>query len=109
MGVCATTMETARAALAADFFDFIQFPYNMEHTEMKPTFLRAHKAGKKILVSRPFASGALFSGARSGRRARNSLGFILKEMKWGGAILVGTNNAEHLEENLKIFNELTTV
>lgn len=113
MGVCATDIKTAECALAVPFFDFIQFPYNRDHPELRPLFARAWKAGKTVFISRPFASGALFadrhipSGAER-EIIRDSLAFILKEMKWGGVVLVGTNNAEHLRENIKLCNESRT-
>lgn len=112
LGVCATNPEVARIALASDLFDFIQFPYNAGYPEMKPFFAAASGAGKTVFVSRPFASGALFAAqpgdAAEKETARHSLAFILKEMKWGGAVLVGTNSAEHLAENIKLFHELAS-
>lgn len=100
IGACVTDIETAEYALELDVFDSIQFPYNMNYPAMEPMFKCANDNGKLVLVSRPFASG------EHADETRRALEFVIKKMKYGGAILVGTNNSLHLKEDIDFFKEI---
>jgi aryl-alcohol dehydrogenase-like predicted oxidoreductase len=106
LGVSATDVETAALALADPLFSTIQIFYNAGNPKVEEVLDLAARAGKRVLVNRPFGMGALLydgDGHHRGEPAMvDAFRFVLGR-KFDGVVLTGTRSSEHLRENVAAF------
>ncbi|MCL4402611.1 MAG: aldo/keto reductase [Acidobacteria bacterium] len=107
-GVSVTDLETAMLAVDDPFYSTLQIVFNLRNRKLEPVFERAARAGKRILVNRPFGMGELLYGGDGsflGAPAMvEAFRFILKR-PFEGWILTGTRSYAHLGANLAAFRD----
>ena len=106
LGVSAADPETAALAAADPLYAAIQVPFNSRNTRMADAIGLAARAGKRVLVNRPFGMGELLYG-EDGRHLGvpamvEAFRFVLAR-SFGGVVLTGTRSAEHLRANASAF------
>lgn len=107
-GVSVSDLETAKIALADSLFSLLQFPFNHSYQAMESLFPLAWTAGKSVFVNRPLGMGSLMydeNGKFKGEAALIEAYKVIVSQQFRGAILSGASSADHLEQNLKAFQE----
>lgn len=97
-GASIPDLPAARAAAAAGWCSYLQFPYNAANTALAEVFPLAKAQGMRLIVNRPFAMGALAAGAEA-------FSFVRKQ-DFSGVVLTGTKSVAHLRENHAAFSSL---
>jgi len=92
-GASVTDLETARTAVA-DGFTWLQLFYNRSNAQLAPVFSLA--AGRRLIVNRPFAMGALADAPVE------AFAFVLRA-RFSGVVLTGAGSLHHLRRNVEAF------
>jgi aryl-alcohol dehydrogenase-like predicted oxidoreductase len=107
-GASVTDLEAAHVVLSDPLFSYLQFPFNFDRRELEPIFHSARKAGRRLIVNRPFAMGSLLydrQGKPRGKEAlQETLRFILRR-RFHGVVLFGTSSEDHLREVVEVFRK----
>lgn len=107
-GASITDLETAALVAADPLYSVIQFFYNRANRKLEEVFEIAARAGKRLIVNRPFGMGELLydeAGALRGEPAMvDAFRFVLAR-RFRGAVLTGTRSAAHLRANLSSFEQ----
>jgi aryl-alcohol dehydrogenase-like predicted oxidoreductase len=106
LGVSATDVETAALALADPLFSTVQIFYNAGNRKLEEVFDLAARAGKRVLVNRPFGMGALLydgNGRHLGEPAMVDAFRYVLARSFDGVVLTGTRSPEHLGANIAAF------
>lgn len=102
-GASVSDMDAVNSACQAGHYQYLQFPFNVNHTILQPAFQKANDHNVKILVNRPLAMGALVKEKHKESILSKAFRFILKQ-NFCGNILMGTSSQSHLAENIAAFN-----
>jgi aryl-alcohol dehydrogenase-like predicted oxidoreductase len=103
IGASVSDVESAGLAIAERAYGILQFPYNAVQQTFAGALEGAAARGMKVAINRPFGMGRMLYENRELSKA-DAFGFIL-EKRFEGVILSGTKSAEHLEENVRAFEE----
>jgi aryl-alcohol dehydrogenase-like predicted oxidoreductase len=103
IGASVSDVESAGLAIAERAYGILQFPYNVVQQTFAGVLEGAAARGMKVAINRPFGMGRMLYENRELSKA-DAFGFIL-EKRFEGVILSGTKSAEHLEENVRAFEE----
>lgn len=109
LGASISDNQTGLAVCEDGRFDYVQLPYNLEKTDLKPVIDRAKDNGLKVIFNRPFAMGGLVGNLQS---EEEKLGRMKEAYRFvavtgaSGVLLTGTSSVAHLKENLEAFGDL---
>lgn len=100
-GASVKDVRTALLACECGRYDYIQFPYNRDNTELKEIFSLTRRFSIKLIINRPFAMGSLVDNDQP-EHLFDLFRYILDE-DFTGYILTGTSSQEHLLSNINAF------
>ena len=101
-----STKTVEGGLLAAEKSDVVMVTYNPLETAEKAVIAHAHQLGKGILIKKALASGHIDKLSKDNNPVEKPIHFILRE-PGVTSIIIGTLNAEHLEEAVRYANQAT--
>ena len=100
-GASVSDIKTATLACQSGFYEYLQFPFNINNRSLEPIFELLSKHDMKAIVNRPFAMGALIQDSKG--QSRDELFRFIASMDFSGFILTGTSSIPHLLANIAAF------
>ncbi|MFB3828008.1 MAG: aldo/keto reductase [Bryobacteraceae bacterium] len=101
-GASVTDLDAARTAARDPAFGWIQIFFHPRSPQLEPVF----GLGKRVLVNRPFAMGALAYDDDGQPRGPEDLAAVFAftlRRRFEGVVLTGTRSPEHLRQNAAAF------
>jgi aryl-alcohol dehydrogenase-like predicted oxidoreductase len=102
LGASVSDPDTARMAILDSRFNSVQLPYNQGSGQFLDAINLAVDNGVHIIVNRPFQMGRATERSDAFKSAVDAFRFIMAS-DFGGTILTGTSNIEHLQQNIAAF------
>ena len=102
-GASVSDLDTAKLACNCGHYQFLQFPFNLESTGMRPAFELLATHGMRPIVNRPLAMGALVRAESSVLSSQNAFQFVRGCVRGDGVILTGTSRLDHLLQNIEAY------
>ena len=104
IGPSVSDLESAEIAVSEGRYSVIQAPYNQTNRTFEAVLRRACDRGMTVVTNRPFAMGEMLHGD-SPSSEEDALAFVLGQ-RFGGVILAGSKNPEHLQRNMAAFRHV---
>lgn len=95
IGITSHSIDIINKALETDYFDTIQFPYNIVENQAELAFKKAYEKNIGVIVMKPLAGGAIEDG-------KIAMKYILNN-KNVSVIIPGMDKLEQLEENTNVY------
>jgi len=106
IGASVSDSSSLQIAISMPDLSFIQFPYNLSNVSLSSGFSLCNRLGKRPVVNRPFNMGQLLHSDYSSDiqldTATSAFEFVLQQ-PFGGFVLTGTKNVNHLRQNCLAF------
>ncbi len=102
LGASVSDLETGRLALTLDTLSVIQMPFNLKTRYLEGLLNEANELNRQIWTNRPFAMGELAHHVSLSKA--DAYRFIVSR-SFGGCVLTGTTQPDHLLEDLRAFQQ----
>lgn len=94
IGITTHSLEMLEKVIEENYFETIQFPYNIVETQAKNLFKKAKQKNIGVIVMKPLAGGAI-------NDAHTALGFILQNPNVS-VVIPGMESCEQIKENVSV-------
>lgn len=94
IGITTHSLEMLEKVINENYFETIQFPYNIVETQAEELFKKAKEKNIGVIVMKPLAGGAIID-------AHTALGFILQNPNVS-VIIPGMESCEQIKENVSV-------
>ncbi|MBP2630236.1 MAG: hypothetical protein H6Q70_864 [Firmicutes bacterium] len=102
-GASVSDIESGRIVCENDIFSVIQIPYNIHLDYLEDILELAKNRNKFVIINRPFNMGEMmYKSSTQEELISEAFKFITKRA-FHGVILTGTKSIQHLQENIRGF------